>query len=304
METDDGMRIPNYIYYITLVLIILIIIITIFILFLYIKSKEFHTYSCAYVIILIISILLSNIIRVIQVSDNRNKYLWLQRIQAFFLASFDKYILLALTLHVFIIYMGIMKTDFYYNNEKKIFLITFFTSFAICFLIGGLYLIGGIHDYGIYYYVEESIGKFIVDNIFNSIFLLLNSFFCIVLIINICKRKQDIEKSDLNKNNYEHDLNRVIIIFIINTIIYVETFLIIHITIKKEYGYYIDFIYLITCLIINLIYSINKLVINETKKIFCKKLISEKNKKNNALIRNTYFQVEMKNRLSDEIDDN
>ena len=40
------------------------------ILFLYIKSKEFHTYSCAYVIILIISILLSNLIRVIQVSDD------------------------------------------------------------------------------------------------------------------------------------------------------------------------------------------------------------------------------------------
>ena len=196
-----------------------------------------------------------------------------------------------------------MKTDFYYNNEKKIFLITFFTSFAICFLIGGLYLIGGVHDYGIYYYVEESPGKFIVDNIFNSIFLLLNSFFCIVLIINICKRKQDIEKSEVNKNNYEHDLNRVIIIFIINTIIYVETFLIIHINIEIENGYYVDFIYLITCFIINLIYSINKLVINETKKIFCKKLIAGKNKKNNALVRNTYFQVEMKNRLSDEIDD-
>jgi hypothetical protein len=176
METDDGTIIPKPIYIITLVLISLTIIITIYILFLYIKSKEFHTYSCSYVIILIISILLTNIIRVIQVSDDP-KYLWLQQIQAFFLTSLDKYILLALTLHVFIIYMGVMKTDFYYNNEKKIFLITFLPSFAICFLIGGLYLLGGVHDYGIYYYAEESPGKFIVDNIFNSIFLLLNSFF-------------------------------------------------------------------------------------------------------------------------------
>ena len=54
----------------------------------------------------------------------------------------------------------------------------------------------------------------------------------------------------MNKNNYEHDLNRVIIIFIINTIIYVEIFLIIHISIEKEY--YVDFIYLITCFIITL----------------------------------------------------
>lgn len=302
METDDGTVIPKPIYIITLVLISLTIIITIYILFLYIKSKEFHTYSCAYVIILIISILLTNIIRVIQVSDNP-KYLWLQQIQAFFLTSLDKYILLALTLHVFIIYMGVMKTDFYYNNEKKIFLITFLPSFAICFLIGGLYLLGGVHDYGIYYYAEESPGKFIVDNIFNSIFLLLNSFFCIVLIINICKRKQDIEKHELNNNNYEHDLNRVIIIFVINTIIYVETFLIINIDVGKNNGVYIDFVYLITCFIINLIYTINKLVINETKKIFCKKIISEKNKKNNALPRSTYFQVEMKNRLINDYDD-
>ena len=196
-----------------------------------------------------------------------------------------------------------MKTDFYYNNEKKIFLITFLPSFAICFLIGGLYLLGGVHDYGIYYYAEESSGKSIVDNIFNSIFLLLNSFFCIVLIINICKRKQDIEKHELNNNNYEHDLNRVIIIFVINTIIYVETFLIMNIDVGKNNGVYIDFVYLITCFIINLIYTINKLVINETKKIFCKKLISEKNKKNNALPRSTYFQVEMKNRLSNDYDD-
>ena len=132
---------------------------------------------------------------------------------------------------------------------------------------------------------------------------MLNSFFCIVLIINICKRKQDIEKHELNNNNYEHDLNRVIIIFVINTIIYVETFLIMNIDVGENNGVYIDFVYLITCFIINLIYTINKLVINETKKIFCKKLISEKNKKNNALPRSTYFQVEMKNRLINDYDD-
>ena len=281
MRTDDGTIIPDALYISSLVLISLIILITIYILFLYIKSKEFHTYSCGYVIILIISILLSNIIRIIPVNDNKEKYLWLQKIQAFFLASFDKYILLALTLHVFIIYLGIMKTDFYFNHEKSIFLITFFASLAICFLIGGLFLIEDPTDYGIYYYIKDSSAKKIVDNIFNSIFLTLNTFFCIVIIINICIRKEDIEKGMMNQNNYEHDLNRIIIIFII----------------------YIDFIYLVSCLIINLIYSINKLVINETKKIFCKKLISKQSVKINTIHRSTFYQVEMKNRLSNEIDD-
>ena len=302
MRTDDGTIIPDALYISSLVLISLIILITIYILFLYIKSKEFHTYSCAYVIILIISILLSNIIRIIPVDDNKEKYLWLQKIQAFFLASFDKYILLALTLHVFIIYLGIMKTDFYFNHEKSIFLITFFASLAICFLIGGLFLIEDPTDYGIYYYIKDSSAKKIVDNIFNSIFLTLNIFFCIVIIINICIRKEDIEKGMMNQNNYEHDLNRIIIIFIINTLIYVESFIIINDALPIQ-GVYIDFIYLVSCLIINLIYSINKLVINETKKIFCKKLISKQSVKINTIHRSTFYQVEMKNRLSNEIDD-
>ena len=80
--------------------------------------------------------------------NDAEKYLWLQQIQAFILTSLDKYILFGLTPYVFLIYIGIMKTDFYYNNEKKIFLITFLPSFVICFLIGGLYFIGGVHDYG------------------------------------------------------------------------------------------------------------------------------------------------------------
>ena len=301
--TEDDTVIPFWLYVSTFVLIGLIILIVLYVIFIYIKSKEFHSYSCAYIIILNISILIDSIFRIIQVGDDKTKYKWLQFIQAFILASLDKYILLALTLQVFIIYLGIMKTDFYYKHKKAIFYITFFTSMGLSFLMGGLFLLGDVTDYGLYWYTKDNSIKKIFDNIFNSVFLTLNTFFCIIVIINICIRKEEIEKGMLNENDYEHDLNRMIIIFITNTLIYVESFIIIHDVINIK-GVYIDLIYLVSCLIVTLIYSINKFVINETKKIFCKKvLLKSKPKINTFAQTSTFKEVEMNNRLSDEYGD-
>ena len=301
--TEDGTVIPFWLYVSTFVLIGLIILIVLYVIFIYIKSKEFHSYSCAYIIILNISILIDNIFRIIPVGDDETKYKWLQFIQAFILASLDKYILLDLILQVFIIYLGIMKTDFYYKHKKAIFYITFFTSMGLSFLMGGLFLLGDVTDYGLYWYTKDNSIKKIFDNIFNSVFLTLNTFFCIIVIINICIRKEEIEKGMLNENDYEHDLNRMIIIFITNTLIYVESFIIIHDVINIK-GVYIDLIYLVSCLIVTLIYSINKFVINETKKIFCKKvLLKSKPKINTFAQTSTFKEVEMNNRLSDEYGD-
>ena len=301
--TEDGTVIPFWLYVSTFVLIGLIILIVLYVIFIYIKSKEFHSYLCAYIIILNISILIDSIFRIIPVGDDKTKYKWLQFIQAFILASLDKYILLDLTLQVFIIYLGIMKTDFYYKHKKAIFYITFFTSMGLSFLMGGLFLLGDVTDYGLYWYTKDNSIKKIFDNIFNSVFLTLNTFFCIIVIINICIRKEEIEKGMLNENDYEHDLNRMIIIFITNTLIYVESFIIIHDVINIK-GVYIDLIYLVSCLIVTLIYSINKFVINETKKIFCKKvLLKSKPKINTFAQTSTFKEVEMNNRLSDEYGD-
>ena len=303
ITTEDGTVIPFWMYVSTFVLIGLIILIVLYVIFIYIKSKEFHSYSCAYIIILNISILIDSIFRIIPVGDDKTKYKWLQYIQAFILASLDKYILLDLILQVFIIYLGIMKTDFYYKHKKAIFYITFFTGMGLSFLMGGLFLLGNVTDYGLYWYTKDNSIKKIFDNIFNSVFLTLNTFFCIIVIINICIRKEEIEKGMLNENDYEHDLNRMIIIFITNTLIYVESFIIIHDVINIK-GVYIDLIYLVSCLIVTLIYSINKFVINETKKIFCKKVLLKSKPKINTFDQtSTFKEVEMNNRLSDEYGD-
>ena len=129
--------------------------------------------------------------------------------------------------------------------------------------------------YGIYHYAADTNARKIFDNIFNSVFLFLNTFFCIIIIINICLRKEEIEKEMASEDYSEHDLKRIILIFIANSIIYVESFLIIHDKMPVNDDY-IDLVYIITCLLINLIYAINKIVIRETKRIFCKKLFQKK----------------------------
>lgn len=288
---------------VTLVMNGLIILISIYVLFLYIKSEQFHSYSCAYIVILSISILVDNILRVIPIGrqDHINA---LSYIQAFILTSLDKYILLALTMQVFIIYLGIMKTNFYYAHKKAIFYISFFSGLGLSFLIGGLFLMNGLTCYGLYNYVDDSGNKGTFDTIFNSVFLGLNTFFCIIIILNICIRKEEIEKEMLNENEYEHDLYRIIIIFIANSFIYIESFLIIYDKLPVPDNY-IDLVYIITCLIINLIYTINKVVIKETKKIFCKKLFAEERIQSKTFVQtNTYEEKEMSYRISEEYDDN
>ena len=288
---------------VTLVMNGLIILISIYVLFLYIKSEQFHSYSCAYIVILSISILVDNILRVIPIGHQEHINA-LSYIQAFILTSLDKYILLALTMQVFIIYLGIMKTNFYYAHKKAIFYISFFSGLGLSFLIGGLFLLNGLTCYGLYNYVDDSGNKGTFDTIFNSVFLGLNTFFCIIIILNICIRKEEIEKEMLNENEYEHDLYRIIIIFIANSFIYIESFLIIYDKLPVPNNY-IDLVYIITCLIINLIYTINKVVIKETKKIFCKKLFAEERIQSKTFVQtNTYYEKEMSYRISEEYDDN
>ena len=250
----------------------LIIIITLYLAFLYIKSKEFHSYSCGHILILSFVIFLDNVIRLIPISSN-DKYEAFHYIQAFVLTALDKCILIVLVVQMFTVYMAIMMTEFYFKHKKTIFFSAFFGTMAISLLNSGLYLLFGLDKYGIYYYVHGTETKQICDTIFNSIFLAFNTFFCGIIILNIAIRKEQIEKDMANESALEHELIRMILMTIANIIMYIESFLIVwdKLPVPDEY---IDLVYIITCLIINFIYAINSLVIQETKKIFCKKLFS------------------------------
>ena len=114
----------NVIFIPTLIINILIILITIYILILYIKSKELRSYSCAHILNLCIIFCLDNILRIIPISED-DSYIVFHYIQAGLLASFDKAILLLLTVQVFTIYIAKMKTTFYQNHKRAIFLLIY-----------------------------------------------------------------------------------------------------------------------------------------------------------------------------------
>ena len=253
----------NEIFIPTIIINVIIILITIYILILYIKSKELRSYSCAHILNLSIVFCLDNIIRLIPIPVD-DSYKIFHYIQAWLLASFDKTILLLLTVQVFTIYIAKMKTQFYLNHKKAIFLSNLLGSIGLSLLIGGLYLLNGLDVYGIYYYVLGNNIKKVCDTVFNSIFLFFNTFFCGVIILNLAIKKGEMEKQIIDTDtDYEHDLCRMILMFFANSFLYIESFLIVYDILV------IDLYYLISCFIINLIYSINPIVISETKKLFC-----------------------------------
>lgn len=267
MNEDDSIFIP------IIILNFMIILITFFLLFLYIKTKEFYTYACAHILNLSLILSIDNIMRLILMPKSWNEYQILKYFQAFILVSLDKLILLSLTMQVLIIYIGVMKTGFYFNHEKGIFLTTFLGSIILGLSIGGLYLLFGLVKYGIYYYVEGCRTKIILDTIFNSVFLFLNTFCCVVVIYNIFRMKDKIQRSMID-TDYDLHLFKIILMFISNSLLYIESFLILYDKFPLSNNS-IDLVYLITCLIINLIYAINNKLIYETKKLFCKTMCNK-----------------------------
>ena len=259
----------NAIHFIILLIIRFIsIFTTLYLLFLYLKTKEFFTYLFAHILNLSLVLSLDIILRIILIPKSWSKYEILQFLQAYILVALDKYVLIIITLEIFIIYIGVMKTQFYFRHEKDIFLITVFGGLIISLFFGGLYLFFGIDNYGVlYYYAKESSTKKTVDTIFLSIFFILNTFFCVVLIFNMIGNKDRLEKC-LIDIDYDKHVYKIILKSIGNTLIMIETLLIIFgkLPVPDEY---IDLVYSATCLFINLLYSLNTKVIDETKKLIC-----------------------------------
>lgn len=259
-----------------IILNVLIIIIGIYLSFLFIKSKSFHTYPCYNMMIFSFILIFDNILRILPITDNRvNDFTKLEYIQAFFLVFFDKLILATLTMHAVIFYLGVAKTKFYYAHERAIFISTFLVNLIISFIISILYItLNDIHQssHRKYCYCNDSKGKQIVDLIFDTIFFGLNLYCTIYLIIFISKRKKEAEEGIIEDLDYKHNFIRIILLFILNFITFLESYLII---VGILHGKPTDLIYLTTCLLIGLYNSINKIVYEETLKIFCKKKYEE-----------------------------
>ena len=256
-----------------------IILITFYLIFLYIKGKEFHQKKVFNIILLGMTLFFDNILRLIPM----DVYI-LRHIQAFLLTFFDKLILTTITSQALIIYFGACQTRLYYKNELAMFLVPLILGLSISAALTILYIIiankevgdGGITNFdgkNNYFYVIGTDLKVLCDTIFNGVFLFVNVFCSVVLLIFLSQKKKKAELGIIEDLDYGHHHLKIILMFILNSMMFIESFLIIY---DKMPSDYIDLIYVISCLLLDLYYAINKIIIKETMRIFCIKLYNKK----------------------------
>jgi len=267
------------IFIVTIILNSFIIIISFYLAFLFIKSKTFHTVPCYNMIIFSLILFLDCILRLLPTKSWAEAF---QYIQAFLLSFFDKLILATLTMHSVIFYLGTVYTDTYYKNEKKIFIISFIISGIVSIVLTSIYLKEGVHqpDKRYYFYVNQDSFKFFADIVFDSVFFVPTFFCCLILLCYIYRKKREAQSGLIEDIDYSRRFIRVSLLFWLNMATFTESYLIIFGVLQGEF---VDLIYLMTCLIIDLYNSINRTVIKETLKIFCKDTYEEKLEKVDSL---------------------
>ena len=275
------------------ILNVLMILIGIYLFILYLKSKDFQTYSTFNILFMSLTILLDNITRIIPSKSFPNFFHYLQ---AFILVLCDKMILSFLSMQIVVIYIAIMWEETYFKNEKKIFIIGTIICIAISAVITSLFIWipNELYEGSSYYYcVNKWKGKIIIDVVFNSILLCLNFFCIVVLLAYFSKKKKEVESGKIEDYGYKEKFIRFLILFFINILFITESFLIIY---EKLPGN-VDFIYLCSCLVVDLCYSINSNVIKETKKLFCRK-------KTQIPIEGYDEELVIKNTFGEDVDQN
>ena len=256
----------------TLVVNGIAILLGIFITIFYIICKVLHTYPCYNKLTVNLIILVDNIIRIIPLAlyENDDLNSFLKNAQAFLLIFFDKFFLIILSNQIVIQYLGIMHTNFYFEKEKKIFIFGTILSAIISIALAWIFIIGG-YEYKkdkLYYYGRNDLGyKKVIDTVYYSILLAVNVFCLIIIIINSSVWNKKSKSEGMENIYYEHNFIQSLLKFIVNTLTYVVSFLIIYRTIS---GYGItDLVYLLSCLIVNIVYCVNKVVLKEFYKKFC-----------------------------------
>lgn len=259
--------------YIPLIIInVLIMIVVFYLFFMFVKSKAFNNFSCYNMIIYVLIIFIDNILRIIPINKD-NGCNTSEQIEAYFIVLFDKLILSNLSMQALISYLGILHTNFYISHEKCIFFMTLIISLIIGITVSAIYCSYGFTSYGNYCYSEDSSTKRILDTIYNAIYLAIN-FYCTLIILLFLRRKvSNAEKGIVQDFNYKHKFCRMLAMFIINNLTFVESYLIIYDILWLKS---IDYIYLTTCLIIAINSGFNDVIYKETLKLFCRKKYEEK----------------------------
>ena len=258
-------------YFIPLIILnVFMLIISLFLFVLLIKSKAFEIYQCYNILMFSLAILIDCFVRIIPFTDDdSNSHSFFEYLQAFLLTFFDKIILAVLSTQTILVYLGVIHTKKYFENDKKVFLISFIINIVICLVLAIIYISVGIHQthHRLYFYSNSGDFKTVADPIFNTVYFVCTLYCSSILIIYLFKKIKEVKKGLIEDADYNHHFKRALIMALLNIITFIESYLIMFDVLNGEKT---DIIYLSTLLLINLFNCGNKTVIKETMKIFCK----------------------------------
>lgn len=242
---------------------------------------------------------------------------------------FNKLIMAILTMQVIILYIGIIKTELYYSKEKLIFLIGIFACVGVSVVIGILFNSVKFYKKKYYDYLddinafrnqtstynstesegidkedkEELVRRFysiiVIELVFCGVIFIINVFCIAVVLSYISKKNKEAKEGKIEDLGYKNQLIRFVFIFLLNIIAIVIscTFLIFDVFDNVTN----QSIYLGACVVIDICYSINKTVYNETLKIFCKcKKTNQGNLDDQLITKNTFNELEEMNDNDDD----
>ena len=266
-----------------------------------------------------IVVFLGSILNIFVPKNKGNEYI--QYICGVIKDFFNKMILSILTMQVITLYLGIMKTELYDKKEKLIFIIGIFASTGVSVVVSILFNSLKWYENNYYEYlddykdfknkVDESgkpldkeletrwISIIIIEVIFCAVIFAVNIFCLAVVLSHLSKKEKDAKAGKIEDLGYKKQLLRFVLMFILNILaigisLVFLTFDVFESSVNQT-------IFLLSMLVIDLCYSLNKTVYTETLKIFCRnKVVVENSQYTELKKKSTYAEDDG----DDDVDDN
>ena len=244
-----------------------------FIIFIYLKSKIFHSYPYYFNIFFIITVLLSNLIRLIPKRDEENEFeISIQcYIQGISLSILDKFMLGQIASYSIIYFLGSFHNNFFEKNNIVIIICLLEINFIFSLILSTVFSIPGMSYNSQYCYVKTYDNtKLIVDTIYTSILLLICLYCTIRLLISLKKLKKEEFANDTKKESVRSHTIRFSFNLVFNIVMYTYVNLLINkkfLFLDKILVFLKESIYILLTLIGEIFFTVSTEVIKETKRI-------------------------------------
>ena len=155
--------------------------------------------------------------------------------------------------------------DFYLSKKKSIYYITLVISIIISIIIPMIYHGSKIRTTrnGTYNYIVQDKITIISESIFHLVCFVVNLFFLLVLMCYLKGKKKEAESGLIEDIDYKHHFRKIITLLILVPTLIIFSFFF---NLSGDF----DLLFLIISFILNLTYCVNRVLIKEILKLFCK----------------------------------